>query len=433
MSISLVVNGTTFQYPQPGDTNWGSEATGWASAVTSGMLQKAGGTFTLTAEVDFGASFGLKSLYYKSRSSNIAAAGVVRLAVGDVMSWRNNANSADLALSVNGSDALLFNGVQLATTGDLSGYQPLNSLLTAISGLGANGLIVRTSSSTSSARTLTGTANRITISNGDGVSGNPTFDIGTDVVTLTDTQTLTNKTISGASNTITNVSLTSGVTGTLPIANGGTGQTAKTAAFNALSPITTKGDIITSNGTDNVRLGVGTDGYIIVADSGQTTGLNWIPNPSASQATASTLGVVKGGTVPGDTSGGSIAAGYLGERISSEQQNIGGINTGGYSTVQQITVSAGCWDLSCVVYIPSTASLTGVNFGVATADNTNTGHVLGSTATGAATISGQDTGGCLAGIRKEVSGSTTYYLTVRPFGANITGGFGCRITAVRVG
>ncbi len=39
------------------------------------------------------------------------------------------------------------------------------------------------------------------------------------------TDTLTNKTISGASNTITNVSLTSGVTGTLPVANGGTGLT----------------------------------------------------------------------------------------------------------------------------------------------------------------------------------------------------------------
>lgn len=35
--------------------------------------------------------------------------------------------------------------------------------------------------------------------------------------------TLTNKTISGASNTITNVSLTTGVTGILPAANGGTG------------------------------------------------------------------------------------------------------------------------------------------------------------------------------------------------------------------
>jgi hypothetical protein len=38
-------------------------------------------------------------------------------------------------------------------------------------------------------------------------------------------QTVTNKTISGSNNTITNVSLTAGVTGTLPVANGGTGAT----------------------------------------------------------------------------------------------------------------------------------------------------------------------------------------------------------------
>lgn len=46
--------------------------------------------------------------------------------------------------------------------------------------------------------------------------------------TLADTdssQTLTNKTISGSANTITNVSLTSGITGTLGVTNGGTGQT----------------------------------------------------------------------------------------------------------------------------------------------------------------------------------------------------------------
>lgn len=45
------------------------------------------------------------------------------------------------------------------------------------------------------------------------------------VILAAATQTLTNKTISGASNTITNVSLSTGVTGTLPVANGGTGQT----------------------------------------------------------------------------------------------------------------------------------------------------------------------------------------------------------------
>jgi hypothetical protein len=41
--------------------------------------------------------------------------------------------------------------------------------------------------------------------------------------TLAGTETLTNKTINGSNNTITNVSLTAGVTGTLPATNGGTG------------------------------------------------------------------------------------------------------------------------------------------------------------------------------------------------------------------
>lgn len=44
----------------------------------------------------------------------------------------------------------------------------------------------------------------------------------------------------------------------LPITEGGTGQTTATAAFDALAPTTTQGDISYHNGTDNVRLAKGT-------------------------------------------------------------------------------------------------------------------------------------------------------------------------------
>jgi len=74
----------------------------------------------------------------------------------------------------------------------------------------------------------------------------------------TNTATLTNKTISGSSNTITNVSLSTGVTGTLPVANGGTGTTSLTAnnvllgngtsAVQVVAP-STSGNVLTSNGT----------------------------------------------------------------------------------------------------------------------------------------------------------------------------------------
>lgn len=71
-------------------------------------------------------------------------------------------------------------------------------------------------------------------------------------------------------------SVTSGnVTGTVAIANGGTGQTSKTPAFDALSPLTTKGDLIVYNGTNNVRAGVGANGSVLVADSAQASGVKW--------------------------------------------------------------------------------------------------------------------------------------------------------------
>lgn len=73
-----------------------------------------------------------------------------------------------------------------------------------------------------------------------------------------------------------NVNLASEVTGTLPVANGGTGQTTATAAFDALSPLTTKGDVLTNDGTNDIRLPVGTNGQVLSANSAQTSGLEWI-------------------------------------------------------------------------------------------------------------------------------------------------------------
>jgi trimeric autotransporter adhesin len=61
------------------------------------------------------------------------------------------------------------------------------------------------------------------------------------------------------------------ITGTLPIANGGTGQTTAGAAFNALSPITTTGDLIVGNGTNSAtRLGIGSTGQVLTVSGGTT-------------------------------------------------------------------------------------------------------------------------------------------------------------------
>lgn len=63
---------------------------------------------------------------------------------------------------------------------------------------------------------------------------------------------------------------------TIAILNGGTGQTTQTAAFDALAPTTTVGDIIVFNGTDNIRLAKGADTNKLVVDATQATDLKWI-------------------------------------------------------------------------------------------------------------------------------------------------------------
>lgn len=61
----------------------------------------------------------------------------------------------------------------------------------------------------------------------------------------------------------------------LSVSRGGTGQATATAAFNALSPLTTKGDLLTNDGTNDVRQAVGTNGFAVVADSAQTNGIKY--------------------------------------------------------------------------------------------------------------------------------------------------------------
>lgn len=76
----------------------------------------------------------------------------------------------------------------------------------------------------------------------------------------------------------TGLPLTTGVTGTLPIGNGGTGQTTASSAFNALSPITTTGDLIIGNGANSAtRLGIGANTYILTSNG---TTASWQPPPA---------------------------------------------------------------------------------------------------------------------------------------------------------
>ena len=116
MSESIVFplpDGASYTIPDVNDENWGQNVTNFLVAIPNGVPPR-NGTFSLTGDLSFGATYGLKSNYYKSLTTNISSTGVVRLAKTDAVSWRNNANSADLALGINGSDQILFNGSALA-------------------------------------------------------------------------------------------------------------------------------------------------------------------------------------------------------------------------------------------------------------------------------------------------------------------------------
>jgi hypothetical protein len=147
------------------------------------------------------------------------------------------------------------------------------------------------------------------------------------------------------------VSLTAGVNGTLPVANGGTGQTTASAAFNALSPVTTAGDLIIGNGTNSsTRLGIGTNGYVLTSNG---TTASWQASGSSSGTVTSVAASVPSFlSITGSpiTTSGTLAIGYSGTALPIAN---GGTNTTDTPTAGGITYGTG------TAYAFSTAGISG--------------------------------------------------------------------------
>lgn len=94
------------------------------------------------------------------------------------------------ALVTGGTGVLEVSAVTSTELGHLSGVtsgiqtqldnkQPLDADLTAIAGLASTGLVTRTGAGTVSARSLVAGSGKLSVTDGDGVAGNPTVDLGT--------------------------------------------------------------------------------------------------------------------------------------------------------------------------------------------------------------------------------------------------------------
>lgn len=124
MSTPVTYVGNSYSVPAYGDSGYAQGAGNLSSylvALATGSLTLSGGAFPLTADANFGANFGLVSIYYKSRTSTIATTGILRLARADVIAWRNQLDNANLSLAVDASNNLTFNGIVIGggASGDI--------------------------------------------------------------------------------------------------------------------------------------------------------------------------------------------------------------------------------------------------------------------------------------------------------------------------
>lgn len=195
------------------------------------------------------------------------------------------------------------------------------------------------------------------------------------------TQTLTNKTIAGASNTLTVLAGTQ-LSGQTPIANGGTGQATANTALNALLPsqgsnsgkvlktdgtdtswiavattvTTTRGDLIRRGAAVDERFAAVTNNRVVRGDgtdvvSGQIDATGFFT--TGAELTQSAPGIVKNaGQLLGTNTNDSAASGYVGEVLTQSRvrsaalgRTTGQSGTAFNVTATALTLTAGDWDL----------------------------------------------------------------------------------------
>ena len=372
--VDAAINGLTWEGPAKAYANYNVPLTGGASltidgySVQNGDLVILGNQTTASQNGEYSAS-GIGTAYTLTANGLPTAAGDAWLITNGTV-YANSAFVAKTAVpaatftAFAGPTAYTFNTplslagstvsisqANTSTNGYLSstdwntfnGKQAAGNYITALTG-------DATASGPGSAAITFATVNSNTGSFGSSTAI-PNFTVnGKGLITAAGTSavvapagTLSGTTLNSTvvSSSLTSVgTITSGVwNGTaIAIGNGGTGQSTATLGFDALSPLTTTGDIIYYNGTHNVRLGIGSSTQVLTVSGGVPT---WA---AASTGTVTSIGM----TVPAflSVSPSSIStSGTFAVSLSGTALPIANGGTGVTSVTTTPTASAwSAWD-----------------------------------------------------------------------------------------